>query len=292
MSQPDFSLEITDEVFPIPETPSPIHAIPESIAASSLGGPRLRSWSKSASRVAFWSAAVIPVTAGLAVAATLYGTRSSRSVARGLLVGSAVWGVGMGLFRWQAQRVFTDQPAYTVVKRVGALEIRKYPAMVMAETTAYGGSWKEGVHEGFQRLFRFIQGENIDSESIEMTTPVATREDRGQSLPMGAPVSVRRSDSSACTVGFIMPAGRSAAQLPKPLDTRIQLVTHPARKVAALVFRDSLLDGAVARKKANELIARVETLGLSVRGEPSFAGYDPPTTLPFLRRQEAWVEVT
>lgn len=294
MTTPDFTLAISDEVFPTAEMPSAIQPIPDSIAASSLGSTRPATWSKGVSDVAFLSAVVIPVTTAIGASAALFfGTRSSRGLARGLLAGSAVWGIGMGLFRWQAQRLFTGQPVYKVARRVGVLEIRKYPPMVVAETTAFGTSWRSGLAESFTRLFRFIQNENADGEAIGMTTPVTMRKDRDEGFPLGTPASVRgiHDTTRACTVGFIMPTGRAATAWPTPLDARVRLVTYPARKVAVLRFRESVLDEAVTRRRAHELIARVETLGLTTRGEPTFAGYDPPTTLSPFRRQEAWIEL-
>jgi hypothetical protein len=44
-------------------------------------------------------------------------------------------------------------------------------------------------------------------------------------------------------------------------------------------------------EKSQALLEAVERAGLRTRGEPEFAGYDPPTTLPFLRRNEVWIEL-
>jgi hypothetical protein len=43
--------------------------------------------------------------------------------------------------------------------------------------------------------------------------------------------------------------------------------------------------------KVSEVLARVRSAGLGYRGSPEFAGYDPPSTLPFLRRNEIWIEL-
>ena len=49
--------------------------------------------------------------------------------------------------------------------------------------------------------------------------------------------------------------------------------------------------GPKVAQKFSELLALVREAGLSYRGSPEFAGYDPPTTLPFLRRNEVWLEL-
>jgi hypothetical protein len=49
--------------------------------------------------------------------------------------------------------------------------------------------------------------------------------------------------------------------------------------------------GRNAEEKAAELLSAVQAAGLRPVGPVSFAGCDPPTTLPALRRVEAWVEI-
>ena len=40
-----------------------------------------------------------------------------------------------------------------------------------------------------------------------------------------------------------------------------------------------------------ELLTQLVDAGLSARGSVAFACYDSPTTLPFLRRNELWIEI-
>jgi hypothetical protein len=60
--------------------------------------------------------------------------------------------------------------------------------------------------------------------------------------------------------------------------------------MAVTRFRGASTGPRVAAK-FSELLARVRSAGLGYRGSPEFAGYDPPSTLPFLRRNEIWIEL-
>ena len=290
MTRPDFSLEISNDTFDPNEPPSAIHAMPHdepaTVATSSLERASMSRTPIALPSGAIWSSGIAPVA--LAIAANVAFPKSK--LARAGLLGSLVWGGGVALFCWQMQRLFTEQPAYTVEKRVGNLEVRSYPAMITAETTVFGAAWSESINEAFTRLAAYIFGENIDSEKFPMSAPVAAKEHVYEALPMSAPVTVRRESDNAVTLAFVLPLGRRASSLPKPIDTRISLVSHAARRVAAMRF-SGFFDGRTARAKALELADRARSAGLIPRGEATFAAYDPPSTLPFLRREEVWIEL-
>jgi hypothetical protein len=44
-------------------------------------------------------------------------------------------------------------------------------------------------------------------------------------------------------------------------------------------------------QKSQELLEWVETNGLAMASAPRAAGYDPPWTIPFLRRNEVLVDI-
>jgi hypothetical protein len=91
-------------------------------------------------------------------------------------------------------------------------------------------------------------------------------------------------------MSFTMPSGSTLASLPIPDDARVRLRPLPERRIAALRFSGRYTPLTVG-DKARELSRLVERAGLRPRGVVEFAGYDPPSTLPFLRRNEVWVEV-
>ncbi|MBV8755733.1 MAG: heme-binding protein [Deltaproteobacteria bacterium] len=201
---------------------------------------------------------------GAAVAA-LTGSRRA-----GYAAGGAVALVA-GALRWQLQRWFTVQPAYEVERRIGALEIRRYAPRVIARTRVAAG-FEHALEEGFHRLAGYIFGGNRAEARIEMTTPVEADEAAGARL-----------------VTFTMPPGKSLDNLPHPDDPRVELAELPERRVAVLTFRGPYRADLVEEME-RQVRQRVADAGLAGTGEPMFAGYDPPSTLPFLRRVEVWLE--
>ena len=96
--------------------------------------------------------------------------------------------------------------------------------------------------------------------------------------------------ASTHSVAFVMPPDRTLAELPKPTDDRIHLVEVPERRFAVLRFRGRYTDKVMLEqtRRLHELVA---THDLDTTGQPMFAGFDPPTTLPLLRRTEMWIEI-
>ena len=202
---------------------------------------------------------------GAAVAA-LTGSRRN-----GVIAGAGTL-VLAGALRWQLQRWFTEQPAYEIERTIGDLEIRRYPARLQARTFVEA-PFETAIDEGFRRLARYIFGGNSTHERVAMTTPVSAR------------YAVEGQE-----VMFTMPPGKHLEDLPRPDDPKIDLVEIPARRVAVLKFRGRYKAETV-EAETRRLRQLVDNAGLVPSGEPMFAGYDPPMTLPFLRRVEVWLEV-
>jgi hypothetical protein len=219
--------------------------------------------------------------------------RGPRSLGRKRsLAGVLAVGAALALVRWQLGRFFTSQPDYEVERIVGGVEIRRYGPRAVAETTADAADWDTALGEGFRRLAGYIFGGNEKKQRIAMTSPVTASRAGGatsERLAMTAPVT-SRVEAGGYTVTFTMPKDRELASLPVPRDPRIRLREVPGERVAVLRYHGRYR-GDLARAKQTELLERVRAAGLEPRGEPSFAGYDAPWTLPFLRRLEAWLPI-
>jgi hypothetical protein len=199
--------------------------------------------------------------------ASLFARRRSRT--RGAWIAAGLGLAAVGIARWQLQRLFTPTPAYEVEERRGPLEVRRYGRLWTAHTTVSDG-WDRSLDEGFRRLARFIFGANADRKRIAMTSPVTAGH-----------------EEAGVRVSFVMPEGLAP---PVPDDSRVGFAELPARRVAVLRFRGRY-DSASIEAKKRELVAATEEAGYVAQGEPQFAGYDPPSTLPALRRNEVWLEV-
>ncbi len=243
--------------------------------------------------IPFWPVAVLGPALALGVAGLAgRGPRVLRKnpALAGLLTGGAL----LGLAKWQLDRFFTETPAYEVQRAFEGFEIRHYPPRVVAETTVHGTDHDDALNEGFRRLAGYIFGANEGSQSA-MAAPIELREatpagkTRGEHIAMTSPVTAHEYDDGH-VVTFTMPKDRALELLPVPQDSRVRVRRTEGERFAVLTYRGSY-GGELARAKQAELLARVKEQGLVIRGTPLFAGYDAPSTLPALRRVEAWVEL-
>lgn len=192
------------------------------------------------------------------------------------------------LAKWQLERFFRETPDYVLVARVNGLEIRNYEPRIVAETVVTDAlDWDTARTEGFRRLASYLHGDN--EERVLPGAEWEVEHDRYERLAMTAPVTMRAS-WSGYIVSFGMPKGRRLLDLPIPKDTNVALRTDRGGRIAVLRFRGPYDPELVANKEA-ELVLRAREAGLEIMGEPRFAGYDAPSTLPFLRRVEVWVPI-
>ena len=180
--------------------------------------------------------------------------------------------VAVGAIVFGGYVLAVEEPAYRTVLKDGAFEIRDYPALVVAETTASGSQWDAGG-EGFRALAGYIFGGNRNQKKIAMTAPVGMTQTGGEWV-----------------VRFTMPRGYTLDTLPKPDNARVALREAPPTRFAVLRFSGLAREGTVADRKA-ELSAWIEKRGLKPTGPATLAQYNPPWTLWFLRRNEVMAPV-
>ncbi|NBT22563.1 MAG: heme-binding protein [Methylocystaceae bacterium] len=165
-----------------------------------------------------------------------------------------------------------EHARYSVVSNAGDIEIRDYPAQIIAETTV-SGERSSAISEGFRRLAGYIFGGNQPGEKIAMTAPV------GQT-----------SAGENWRVTFTMPASYSMKTLPKPTNQAVQLIELPPQRLAAIRFSGLVDEDDLAQNQA-KLMRFLEQQKLKPIGAPRYAFYDPPWTLPFNRRNEVLIEI-
>lgn len=107
---------------------------------------------------------------------------------------------------------------------------------------------------------------------------------------MTAPVAQNPSGDDRWTVQFFMPAAYTMNELPVPRDPAVRLVVVPAETYAVVRFRGVGSVRAVETHTA-DLLSGLEGSGWSPRAEPVAWFYDPPWTIPALRRNEIAVRV-
>ena len=162
-------------------------------------------------------------------------------------------------------------PPYTLLKSDGSqnIEVRHYAPMVLVSTSMPG---KSG-NSAFRKLFKYIGGENEGAAEISMTAPVFMNESADNSL-----------------MSFVMPDTFTLETTPKPTNPEIWVSELKDYKVAAIQFSGTLSENNV--EKHTKILADWITLnGYCAISEPVKAGYNGPMTLPWVRRNEVFIEV-
>lgn len=181
----------------------------------------------------------------------------------------------------------TEEPPFTVIAREGEVEIRRYGPRLLAEFEAQGGE-QAARNQGFRPLAAYIFGENRAAERIGMTAPVAQA--AGERIGMTAPVA-QQGEGGRWRIGFFMPARYTRETLPQPRDARVTLRELPEETVAVLRFA-GLPDEAAVRGAEARLQAALAGTPWREAGPGGAWFYDPPWTIPALRRSEVWRPVT
>lgn len=197
----------------------------------------------------------------------------------GIIILWSIWG-------FFSSRVENTQ--YSVIESKKDYEIRLYPEHIVAQTTVKG-SQQESLSQGFSIVAGYIFGGNTKNESIAMTVPVVEKNATSESIAMTAPVTASIEGESR-TIAFGMPRSYTLDTLPKPTDSRVQIVSIPEKQMAAIRFSWFRTDARVQSKK-QELLDALKKDNITVIGEPQYAGYNAPWTPPWMTRNEVLVEV-
>ena len=188
-----------------------------------------------------------------------------------------------------------EEPQYEVLEKSGDFELRQYAPMIVAETVV-SGSMDEASSKGFRLIADYIFGNNTakggDSREISMTAPVtmeaADSEPDGSKISMTAPVTMEPAGEN-WRVHFVMPSEYTMATLPAPKNDKVALREVPGKRYAVVQFSGLAGEDKVA-DKTSALIDWLTGQNLKPVGQPELARYDPPWTLPFLRRNEVMTE--
>jgi DNA gyrase inhibitor GyrI len=204
----------------------------------------------------------------------LFGMRRFK---RPMLIGLGILGglAALAVGAWIYVVSTVEQPKYTLVSQDGAIEVRDYPALVVAEVTRLGDR-NSAVRAGFGPLAGYIFAKNRSGESVSMTTPVIQ-------MPTGSADQTR-------LVRFVMPAKYTLETLPKAGNDDVRLLQVPPARRAAIRFSGVATDRLIA---TNETILRewLAARRITILGAPTFAYYNDPFTPGPLWRNEVMFDV-
>lgn len=179
------------------------------------------------------------------------------------------------------------EAAYTVMLQDNEIEIRTYQAQLIAETLIEA-DYADSGSIGFNRLAGYIFGNNRKQEKMAMTTPVY-REQQSEKIAMTAPV-IQQKTANQWRMAFVMPSEYTLSTLPEPLDPLVKIKTVPGKKVAVIRYSGSLSEEKI-NQKARQLSEWLNQHDYKMLSQPRSAAYDPPWTLPALRRNEVHIDI-
>ena len=200
----------------------------------------------------------------------------------------------------------TEEPNYTVLSKTENFELRRYESQLVAQTWV-SGDQDAASRAGFKILADYIFGNNTapsgESSKISMTAPVAMQfeakqsttkkndSNESQKIAMTAPVSIKQEqqqNDGKWRVQFTMPSQYTMQTLPKPNNKGIIISEVPPQTYGVIKF-SGLAGSEKVAAKTIELQSWMQTQKLTLTGTPELARYNPPWTLPFMRRNEIMI---
>ncbi|MFU8793663.1 MAG: SOUL family heme-binding protein [Acholeplasmataceae bacterium] len=162
-----------------------------------------------------------------------------------------------------------ESPTYEVIKSDGPIEIRQYEAFYTSAVDEQSLSGRSG----FGVLFSYISGQNKQKEKMAMTIPV-----------------INEFSNDTMSMEFVIPKKYANKEIPNPLSPNVQIKHYPARKVATYRF-----SGRTHPKKIalviDQLHAWLKENHIESEDYYILARYNPPFSLPMLRRNEVHINL-
>ena len=192
----------------------------------------------------------------------------------------------------------TEEPKYILLEKSEPFELRAYAPRIVAEVKV-DGDLDTASSAGFRLLAAYIFGKNQVNEKMAMTVPVgieSSNQGKSAKIAMTAPVIIEdaklldKNSNKQWTVSFLMPAGSTLDNLPKPLDPLVKIREVPSEKRAAIIFSGFYNEEKV-EDKTQALREWMKSKNMKPTGEAQFARYNPPWSLPFMRRNEILIQV-
>lgn len=166
----------------------------------------------------------------------------------------------------------TEIQKYRVIDSFAGIEIREYAphSLVSMETS---GNLNQASYNAFGYLAGYISGSNKANQNIAMTAPV-----------------IERPRASGFKVSFVMPADMSPQDVPAPASGNLT-VEHEQQKTIAAIRFSGMANQALFEEHGRKLLEKLKAKGIQSVGDVFYARYNGPWTPPFLRRNEALVEI-
>jgi len=112
---------------------------------------------------------------------------------------------------------------------------------------------------------------------MDMTTPVIQQKGAGE---------------GPWRMSFVLPA-KYNEDAPEPVDPAVRIRRVPGKKVAVAIFSGFVTDGEVQRREQalRRALLKDPVVRVLPDAQPEVAQFNPPFTLPFMRRNELSLEI-
>lgn len=172
----------------------------------------------------------------------------------------------------------------------GGVELREVSPMIEAFVLV-DGPQNIAINQWFRQLAWYIFGSNTVKEPIAMTAPVSisSAPENNEVIAMTAPVALQE-DAWKYRVSFMMPHTFSLETLPVPTNQNISFEEVPSKKYYVWKF-SWYANASRANRQLSLFTSALEKQGLSFSSTPILNQYNDPWTIPFMRKNEWWIEV-
>ena len=180
----------------------------------------------------------------------------------------------------------TEEPSYRVTLQAEPFEIREYAPLIVAQVEV-PGDLSEASSAGFRLIANYIFGNNIAVRDggLNMAEPVPEK------IAMTIPVIAEgKGDQKTWLIQFVMPKQYTLDTLPKPNNPQVKLLAMGSQKIAVIRFTGFIADDKV-QEKTNELMAWIKSRNELPLGNPRLARYNPPWSIPWMRRNEILIPI-
>jgi hypothetical protein len=181
-----------------------------------------------------------------------------------------------------------EEPRFELVLQQGPFEVRRYAPYMVAEVRV-GGEFEQAGNRAFRLLANYIFGGNRGQRQMAMTAPVIQAPAAPVQMAMTAPVTQTASEGG-WRVQFVLPSDITPANAPVPNNPQVTVREEPSRTLAVIRYSGMWTAANYAEQLAL-LKASAEKAGVKLQGAPVLSRFNGPFTLPFLRRNEVWMEV-
>ena len=180
----------------------------------------------------------------------------------------------------------TEEPSYRVTEKAEPFEIREYSSLIVAQVEV-PGDLSEASSAGFRLIANYIFGNNISVRDGGLTTAEPAPEKIAMTVPV---IAEGKGDQKTWLIQFVMPKQYTQETLPKPNNPQVKLLSIGPQKLAVIRFTGFVSDDKVQEKTA-ELMAWIKSRNALPLGNPRLARYNPPWSIPWMRRNEILIPI-